>query len=74
MRIVTMTKDMRPWQAGHDVALPDDIAERLMASGDAILSPRHAGSGLQPDDPPRKPQNRYLTRSAKSVQPKDSAA
>lgn len=35
MRAVTMTKDMRPWRAGDRVPLPDDVADRLVSSGDA---------------------------------------
>lgn len=35
MRAVTMTKDMRPWRAGDRIPLPDDVADRLVASGDA---------------------------------------
>lgn len=35
MRAVTMTKDMRPWRAGDRVPLPDDVADRLVSSGEA---------------------------------------
>ncbi len=35
MKIVTFTRDMRPYQAGHEAYLPDDVADRLVAAGDA---------------------------------------
>jgi hypothetical protein len=39
MKIVTFTRDMRPYQAGHDAYLPDDVADRLVAAGD-VENPR----------------------------------
>ena len=35
MRIVTFTRDMRPWQSGADAVLPDELAAKLVADGDA---------------------------------------
>jgi len=35
MKIVTFTRDMRPWQKGQDAVLPDDIARKVLASGEA---------------------------------------
>ena len=35
MKLVTMTRDMRPFQAGHDAFLPDDVAARLVEAGAA---------------------------------------
>ena len=73
MKLVTLRRDMRPWQAGHDAAVPDAVAEKLIAEGDATLSAAHAASGLQPDAQQRPP-NRYLTRKAPAAAAKDSAA
>lgn len=72
MRLVTLTRDMRPYQAGHDAALPDALAEKLMSAGDATPSANEAGAGFQPDalqpqpDAPqprnRLPRGRYFPR------------
>ena len=35
MRIVTLTRNMRPWSSGQDAVLPDELAEKLIADGDA---------------------------------------
>jgi hypothetical protein len=35
MRVVTLKRDMRPWRAGQDAVLPDDVAAKLIASGEA---------------------------------------
>lgn len=39
MKLVTMTRDMRPWQRGNDVLLPDAAAAQLVAEG-ASENPR----------------------------------
>lgn len=33
MKLVTFTCDMRPWPANHQAAVPDAVAERLLAEG-----------------------------------------
>ncbi len=38
MRIVTFTRDMRPWQTGASAVLPDAVAERLVQEGSATDS------------------------------------
>lgn len=35
MKTVTLTQDLRPWRAGDDVHLEDEVAARLVASGEA---------------------------------------
>ncbi len=35
MRIVQLTRDLRPWRKGEDAVLPDDLASRLLKSGEA---------------------------------------
>jgi hypothetical protein len=50
MRLVTLTQDIPPWQAGNDYALKDMIADQLIGEGKAKTSPRHAASGLKPDE------------------------
>jgi hypothetical protein len=34
-KIVTLTRDMRPWSKGQDAVLPKAMAEKLVADGDA---------------------------------------
>ncbi|PWC96961.1 hypothetical protein TSO5_05890 [Azospirillum sp. TSO5] len=35
MQTVTFTRDMRPWREGDSVPLPDDVADALVANGEA---------------------------------------
>lgn len=35
MKIVRLTKDMHPWRGGQDAVLPDDLAAKVIASGEA---------------------------------------
>jgi len=35
MKLVDLTRDIRPWRAGDSAALPDDIADRLVGAGEA---------------------------------------
>ena len=46
MKLVTLTRDMRPYGANADILVPDSVAQILVASGDA-RDPR--------EYPPRKP-------------------
>lgn len=74
MRAVTMTKDMRPWRAGDRVPLPDDVADRLVSSGEASDPGPWPGSGApfaetadaRPDraelPAQRSPRQRYQTK------------
>ncbi len=62
MRLVRMTRDMRPWQRGQDVALPDDAASQLLDEG-AADNPRHLdGRVIERTVPP--PARIYRTRKA----------
>lgn len=69
MRVVTMTRDLRPWRAGEDAFLPDEVAARLIESGDAKhMRPFPPGSGSEapahesvPDGERPRPR-RYMTR------------
>jgi len=78
MMLVTLTRDMRPYQVGHDAALPDAVAQKLIDAGDAKLSAAHAASGLRPDGErdtppgssaptvqPPLPRGRYITRKGR---------
>ena len=67
MKLVEFTRDMRPYRAGDPYALPDAMADQLIASGDARLAPG-GNAGLAPDVPSgARPAllspKRYLTRS-----------
>jgi len=68
MQLVVFTRDMRPWRAGDPYALPDALADKLIADGDARPAPG-GNAGLAPDvpSPGAKPASllspkRYLTR------------
>ncbi len=63
-QILTMNRDMRPWQANHDYTLPDAAADILIKDGTARPAILAVGDGvmLKPDAEPVKPRNRFLTR------------
>ncbi len=68
MRIVTFTRDMRPWQAGADAVLPDAIAEKLVADGDAKDLRPFPPADVVPDRPLAAQtltvsHKRYMTRA-----------
>lgn len=76
MKLIKLTTDLRPWRRGDDIPVPDDMADKLVASGDAIdprpYPAREPGIAdldimkppLQPDRPvDGKPSRRkYLTK------------
>ena len=69
MRMLTMTRDMRPYQAGHDYLFPDPAAKQLIDSGEATPAKAEKATKLAPDPvpapapPPTPPaRNRYITR------------
>lgn len=66
-RIVTFTRDLRPWQNGQDAVLPDELAAKLIKSGEA----KDSRPFPPPDVAPRIPveaaplppvRGRYMTR------------
>ncbi len=73
MRIVTMTRDLRPWRSGEDAFVPDELAEKLIEAGDAKDS-RPFPPGSKPEAPASAPApshkadrltprpRRYMTR------------
>lgn len=64
MQTVTLTRDMRPWREGDSVPLPDDVAEALLATGEA-KDARPFPDGATPAETTRRgPVRRYLTKGA----------
>lgn len=66
MKIVTLTRDMRPQRAGEDMVLPDDIAAKVIASGEAKNPRPFPPPDVAPVVPVGKtltlPRRGYLTR------------
>lgn len=63
MKLVKMTRDMRPFQKDHDALLPDTVAERLVKEGSATNQrdyPATPAEGSKPKTPP--PAKRYKTK------------
>ncbi|HZP88650.1 MAG TPA: hypothetical protein VFB54_17710 [Burkholderiales bacterium] len=63
MKIVTLTRDMRPWRKGQDAVLSDELAKKLLKDGDAqnerpFPPPDVAPATAQPAFEPK----RYMTR------------
>jgi len=61
VKIVTITRDMRPYRAGTDYPFPDDVADKLVADGDA-KNPRPFPSARRP--PNKRPKGTYLTKGS----------
>lgn len=53
MKTVEFTKDMRPRRRGDNVPLPDEVADRLVASGEAI-NPRPFPENAPATEAPKK--------------------
>ncbi len=65
MQIVTLTRDMRPWRSGQDAVLPDEIAAKLVDSGEAKDPRPFPPPDMAPNNPVRDAQlqpKRYFTR------------
>lgn len=66
MRLVTFTCDMKPWSCGQDVVLPDEVAARLVASGEATNPRPYPPPDVRPSESkalPRRGPRGYLTRA-----------
>jgi hypothetical protein len=66
MRIVQMTRDLRPWAKGQDAVVPDGVAQKLLKDGDAADSRPFPPPDVAPAVPvgPTRPQTKrgYMTR------------
>jgi hypothetical protein len=66
MRVVRILRNMRPWRAGQDAVLSDELAAKLIAAGDAEDSRPYPPPDVAPRVavaaplPPTK--GRYMTR------------
>jgi hypothetical protein len=61
MRIVTLTRDMRPWHKGQDAVLPDALAAKLIKAGEATNEREYPPREKDSQDTHLEPK-RYLTR------------
>jgi hypothetical protein len=75
MKLVEMRVDLKPYHRGKHVPLPDEIADRLVTSGEAV-NPRPWRGAREPEiadlpmlttplrqpDGKFKPRRRYLTK------------
>ena len=62
MKLVELTRDLRPWRAGDSALVPDAVADAMVKAGDghnARPFPPQAGASAQVDERPRWS---YLTR------------
>ena len=65
MKLVTLTRDMRPYSAGADVLLSPADADRLIADGAAANPRDRFGNPL----PGRSPAQRYLNKRTTTAAP-----
>ena len=65
-RIVKLTRDMKPWGKGQDAVLPDELAAKMIKSGDAEDSRPFPPPDVAPRVPVAAPlppgKGRYITR------------
>jgi hypothetical protein len=73
MKVVQLTTDLKPWRRGDDAILPDELADKLVASGEGInprpfnpkepdIADRQIMQPLRHADGKFKPRRRYLTK------------
>jgi hypothetical protein len=71
MKLIELTTDLRPWRRGDNVPVPDELADKLVESGEAInprpYPPKEPGIADRdimrpPLQPSEKPRRRYLTK------------
>jgi hypothetical protein len=68
MKIVTIERNMRPWRAGQDAVLPDELADKLVKAGDAKDPRPYPPQDVAPAvpvtaRPTLKPARPYFTRN-----------
>lgn len=61
MKLVTLTRDMRPYGANADILVPDGVAQTLVASGDA-RDPREYPPRTPAKTPAQPAAARYKTK------------
>lgn len=57
MKLVEFTRDMRPYTKGDTCAVPDEVADRLVKDGEAVVRPSVFDNAA-----PEPKRARYLTR------------
>lgn len=60
MRLIEFTKAMRPYGAGETLAVPNDVADRLIAAGEAKA--RESVFDQAQPAPEKPKRGKYLTR------------
>ena len=62
MKLVELTRDLRPWRAGDSALVPDAVVDAMVNVGDAHNArpfPPQAAASAQVDE---RPRGSYLTR------------
>lgn len=67
MKMVTLTRDMKPWREGDSAALPDELADKLIKAGEAKDPRPYPPPDVAPAvpvaaRPALKPARPYFTR------------
>ena len=61
MKLVELTRDLRPWRAGDSALVPDMVADARMKAGEAHNA-RPFPPTAEATDPAERPRGTYLTR------------
>ena len=61
MKLVELTRDLRPWRAGDSALVPDMVADAMVKAGEAHNA-RPFPHTAEPADPAESPRGTYLTR------------
>lgn len=65
MKTVYLTTDMRPWRAGDEVHVPNEVAERLVRNGEAKNMRPFNPTGAEQPSTDDRPKSSYLTKARK---------
>ena len=59
---VDLTRDLRPWRAGDSPVLQDDVARKLVETGEATNPRPWPPGAVEAAQAAEKPHGRYFTR------------
>jgi hypothetical protein len=63
VKLVTFARDMHPHRAGDTRLLPDAVADRLLAEGEATQAQDWPARSSVPASPRPAPAKRYVTKA-----------
>ena len=62
MKLVELTRDLRPWRAGDSALVPDAVADAMVGAGEAHNARPFPPPAEASAQVPERPRGSYLTR------------